>query len=212
MITSKYKHIIWDWNGTLLDDAWLCVDVMNSLLSKQNLPLLTLDSYRDIFSFPIRTYYDNLGFDYSIESFETVATNFIISYEKRKFECSLRDDALMVLEFFKVKGKKQYILSASKIDSLREITKFYKLEKYFQSLNGLDDHYAFGKTEIGRHLLINEGLNPDETLLIGDTDHDCEVAEELGITSILMKHGHNSDKRLSGCGKPVYNVLREIII
>ena len=36
---KKYTNIIWDWNGTLLDDAWLCVDVMNGMLKEHGLPL-----------------------------------------------------------------------------------------------------------------------------------------------------------------------------
>ena len=66
------KHVIWDWNGTLLDDAWLCVDVMNGMLSKRGLPLITLEIYRNIFDFPVRDYYLKLGYDFDNESFEMV--------------------------------------------------------------------------------------------------------------------------------------------
>ena len=38
MTSRKYSHILWDWNGTLLDDAWLCVEVMNSMLAERDLP------------------------------------------------------------------------------------------------------------------------------------------------------------------------------
>ena len=79
-------------------------------------------------------------------------------------------------------------------------------------MNGLDDHYAHGKIAVGQGLLKSEALNPLETVLIVDTDHYCEVASEMGISSILIKNGHNSDIRLNGCGKPIYNELKEIII
>ena len=72
MESSKYTHVIWDWNGTLLDDNWLCVEVMNTLLSSRNLPLLTLERYRDIFDFPVKNYYEKLGFNFKKESFEIV--------------------------------------------------------------------------------------------------------------------------------------------
>ena len=32
---GNYRHVIWDWNGTLLDDAWLCVEVLNGLLARR---------------------------------------------------------------------------------------------------------------------------------------------------------------------------------
>ena len=57
----KYKHIIWDWNGTLVDDTWLCVEIINKLLKKRNLKLVTIDDYKEKFMFPVREYYIELG-------------------------------------------------------------------------------------------------------------------------------------------------------
>ena len=57
MERSKYKHIIWDWNGTLLDDAWLCVDVINGVLSRRNMSTISLRQYQELFNFPVIDYY-----------------------------------------------------------------------------------------------------------------------------------------------------------
>ena len=43
-----YKHIIWDWNGTLLNDAWLFVEIMNGVLDNRNMDTITLEKYRKI--------------------------------------------------------------------------------------------------------------------------------------------------------------------
>ena len=45
----NYKHIVWDWNGTLLDDAWLCVEVLNQMLSQRGQTAITLEFYRQHF-------------------------------------------------------------------------------------------------------------------------------------------------------------------
>ena len=55
---SKYKYIIWDWNGTLLNDVWLCIEIMNEMLENRNLPSITYDKYREIFDFPVQRYYE----------------------------------------------------------------------------------------------------------------------------------------------------------
>ena len=62
---KKYNHIIWDWNGTLLNDRWLCVEAINQALNKRNLPMLTEGKYKDVFSFPVEDYYKKVGFDFS---------------------------------------------------------------------------------------------------------------------------------------------------
>ena len=74
---SKYTHLIWDWNGTLQDDVWLCIDVMNSLLHRRRKPAITLQQYREIFRFPVKDYYLKAGLDYEIEPFELIAEEFI---------------------------------------------------------------------------------------------------------------------------------------
>ncbi len=63
---EKVKQLIWDWNGTLLDDVRMCVNVMNVLLDKYALPELTCEKYKQVFDFPVKDYYANLGFDFEI--------------------------------------------------------------------------------------------------------------------------------------------------
>ena len=71
----RYKLIIWDWNGTLIDDTWMCIEVINELLVKYSKQTLTLETYHKVFDFPVKTYYERIGFD-----FETKAGIFSLSY------------------------------------------------------------------------------------------------------------------------------------
>ena len=94
---KKYRHLIWDWNGTLLDDAWLCRDIMNRQLRRRGLPMLSQEKYEEIFDFPVEKYYRAVGFDWSRESFQKAGTEFIVEYEQRKKECSLQAGASALL-------------------------------------------------------------------------------------------------------------------
>ena len=60
MILNK-KHIIFDWNGTLIDDAWIFVDILNALLKKRNLDQIGLMEYQEMFCFPISNFYQNVA-------------------------------------------------------------------------------------------------------------------------------------------------------
>ena len=59
MISNK-KHIIFDWNGTLIDDGNIFVDVLNVLLSRRKLDKINLQIYRDLFCFPIIDFYKKI--------------------------------------------------------------------------------------------------------------------------------------------------------
>ena len=208
----KLTSIIWDWNGTLIDDRDLCVDIMNRLLQKYTLPELSMDRYLNILSFPIRKYYNTLGFHEEIVQFEKIASEFIVHYEEEKFKCKIRKNAIDTLELFRKHGVKQFILSASKQDSLDEIVKYHNLTDYFTDIYGLRDHYANGKIEIGNRLLSEHKIDTKHSLFIGDCTHDAEVADTLGIPCILVEGGHNSLGRLQRCECRVFRGLKFIPI
>ncbi len=210
MESRKYKHIIWDWNGTLLDDAWLCVEVMNGMLEEHNLPRITLKLYRDIFNFPVRDYYLQLGFDFEKEPFEKVGMEFVIRYNLRQKECSLHPEALEILDSVKMKGYGQSILSAREEQELRKEVKDLNVDTYFENVYGLDDHYAHGKTGVGQRLLKTLGLPEKDLLFIGDTLHDAEVANELGIDCLLVPNGHQSEERIRNCGCPLVHRIQDL--
>ena len=208
MIGEKsYTHLIWDWNGTLLDDAWLCVDVMNSMLKERNLPEMTLATYQDIFGFPVRNYYMKLGFDFVSEPFDTVGLEFINRYQARRHESGLHTEAREVLDYLAVRGYSQNILSAREQQVLLEETRQTGLTKFFEHVRGLDDHYAHGKTDAGIKLLSDMGISTENILFIGDTSHDAEVASELGIDCILIPNGHQSRSRLEETGNRIAESL-----
>ncbi|MEI6888572.1 MAG: HAD family hydrolase [Bacteroidales bacterium] len=208
---NSYKHIIWDWNGTLLNDAWLCVEVMNGMLEKRGLPKVSLDFYRSVFTFPVRVYYEKLGYDFDKEPFAEVGMEFMVLYNQRMKECTLHQEVTAVLEAFKQKAYGQSILSAREQNELIAETILMGVNHYFTRVYGLDDHYAHGKTDVGLRLIADLGLPAHDYLFIGDTLHDAEVATEIGIDCILIPNGHHTTERLMSCGFPVMPGLNNLI-
>jgi len=211
MDLTRYTHIIWDWNGTLLDDAWLCVEVMDGLLRQRDLPPLTLEIYRSIFDFPVRDYYLELGFDFDQEPFEKVGMEFMVLYNQRQNECQLHPEVKHLLPFCQLKGYKQSILSAREQNELLSETVDLEVRPFFEQVRGLNDHYAHGKTDVGFHLIHDLGIPKHELIFVGDTLHDAEVASEIGIDCILIPNGHHSEERIRSAGVPVFSSLTKFI-
>ncbi len=208
---NSYAHIIWDWNGTLLNDAWLCVDVMNGMLRDHSLPEITLERYREIFDFPVKDYYLKLGFDFDKESFEIVGMDFMIRYNNRQNETALHPEARKILEIIRDKGIPQSILSAREENELRHEVVKLDVGKFFSLVYGLDDHYAHGKTDVGIRLIRDLAISPEKVLFIGDTLHDADVAKDLGVDCILVPEGHQATERLTGSGTMVVASLKDFI-
>lgn len=211
MTPPPYRHVIWDWNGTLFDDADLCVACMNRLLAARGLPLLTRARYQELFDFPVIEYYRRLGFDFDREPFERLGTAFIEDYERRKLACPLRPGARRALETVRAAGLTQSVLSAYRQDSLEELLRHFGLRGFFLGIAGARDHYAHGKEAAGRAWLRRLGLPPASILLIGDTAHDVEVARALGTDCRLIPGGNQSRARLERSGAPVCDRLADAI-
>ncbi len=201
------RHIIWDWNGTLWDDTWLCVEINNHMLQRRGLPPITIKTYRDKLCFPVDQYYCQLGFDYETNPYKILAEEFIAEYERRRFECVLQDGARELIQALHSRNIPQAVLSAYQHDTLLQAVDYFELTPFFSDIIGLDDIYAAGKVENGKKYIAGLDIAPGEVLFIGDTLHDFEVAEAMGVNCALVANGHNSRSRLEVCGFPVFDSL-----
>ena len=206
----KFESIIWDWNGTLLSDVDIAVAIINQMLEDRALKPITHARYLEVFTFPVRDYYEQIGFDLKNEPFDIPAFQYITRYNKAVQSCGLHPEALPVLRWLKHLGCRQFILSAMEQQQLEKTISDNKITPFFDEICGLDHHFATSKVENGRNLIAKSGLNPELTLLIGDTIHDYEVAQAIGCHCILIANGHQSKIRLLNTGAKVLNNLEEI--
>lgn len=204
------NSIIWDWNGTLLNDIDLCINSINSLLKNRNLPLTNTKAYKEIFSFPVQEYYKTLGFDFEKEDFSVSAHQYIDLYYAGFENCSLQKNAIEVLSYFRENGVRQFVLSAMEHEMLEKTLKLKGIFHFFEGVAGLKDHYAVSKIEQGKQLITDFKIDRVKTWLIGDTIHDFEVATELGLKCILIADGHQTTQRLMQTGGIVIGSLQEL--
>jgi phosphoglycolate phosphatase len=190
------KNILWDWNGTLLDDVDAVVDVIGHLLVGHGLQPVSREQYLAVFCFPIREYYRRLGFDFEKEPFEGLSDRFVELYARKARECRVHAGAEALFEQLQGHGIRQSVLSAAHESHLREMLSHHGLLRFFDHVFGLSDHHAASKVERGKELIAMAGYEPADTILVGDTDHDLEVGRALGIEVLLLADGHQSYERL----------------
>ena len=207
----KYKHIIWDWNGTLLNDRLFCIEIMNKVLSKRGMNKMTETWFLENFCFPVKEYYKKLGFDLEKEPFEISGDEFIHEYMERIQEPDLHLDAIDTMKYMDRMGITQSLLSASSQAMLDATIKFHQIEHFFIKVMGQDNHYAYGKEEMGKRWVNELNHGPHEILFVGDTLHDKEVADLIGADCALISHGHVSQSRLENTGAPVFGGLMEVL-
>ncbi len=199
-------HIIWDWNGTLLDDVSFGYRLANWLLSQYHLPQIeNLETYRRIFTFPVKDYYNAIGFGDDI--FPEVAVKWMDKYMAEEHECPLQPGALEVTRLFREKGLRQVIISASQLENLKFQLKERPFFDYFDPPRGRGDIYAGSKIEIALDWMKTSGARSETTVFIGDTLHDYDVAQAIGCRCILVEGGHQLPETLKKSGAIVAKSL-----
>lgn len=205
-----YRHIIWDWNGTLLDDLDYCIAIMNGILRRRGLREMDRTTYHAVFDFPVRVYYERLGFDPAKDTFHDLSVEFISGYDAHRWDCALHGAVGPTLAAVRSAGATQSILSAYRDATLKEIVGHFGLTQHFSHLAGLDDIYAHSKSELGRKQVAALGIPPRDIVLIGDTVHDLEVARELGVDCVLVAAGHHPAEKLRRHHDRVLDSLTEL--
>ena len=206
---TDIKAVIFDWNGTLVDDVWLSVNAMNAMLEKRGKKPITTEYYKSIFSFPVINYYKELGLDVENE-WEIISREFMDIYLGASEKLKLFRDVEPIVKHFRELSFTTGILSAMEHSILNKHLEHFRISQLFDFVQGIENHYAGGKLHLGRKILEKTGLKSEEILFVGDTYHDYEVAKEMGCKVVLINRGHNPYEMLKSTNAPVLNSLEEL--
>lgn len=203
--------IFWDWNGTLMDDAVYTLGCLNWVLEQYGYPQrYDLTAYRDVFGFPIEDYYRKAGFDFARHPYPILAQSFMDHYNAGVDTCPAFAHAAPTLTALAQQGWRQSVLSASRRDYLIEQVTARGLKGFFTELLGLSDIYGASKVQLGTDYLRRTGIDPASCVMVGDTQHDAEVAAAIGAKCVLYTGGHQSRPRLEAVCDHVIDDLTEL--
>ena len=207
----KYSHVIWDWNGTIVNDAQFCVELVNELLLEFNQEQVSLEFYLDNFQFPVSSYYSKIGLPTDPLSSNRISSQFIINYRRRFQSCLTQHGVRACISKLNEFNVNQSVLSAGNQIDLNTFVSHYELSPYFNFISGVSDFFAHGKSDIAQEHFNKLGLPSSNVLLVGDTLHDAEIAKKIGVNCLLYCGGHNSKKVLHESTFPVIESIDEVI-
>ncbi len=187
------RNIIFDWSGTLVDDLPAVWAASNHVFERAGVEPFTLERFRSEFQLPFAPFYARYVAHVPIadlerwfhERFAQVQDSVVALPFAREF-----------LEFGRAAGWRMFVLSAVHprlFAAQAAATGFAEfVEKPYV---GVAD-----KREVIARLLAENGLNPAETLFIGDMEHDVETARHGGVPSAAVLTGYNSAEQLRAAG------------
>lgn len=200
-MTKNEKHIVWDWNGTLLDDTHIVLVCVNVAMKRWISEPLSMEKFRAVYQTPLRAFYRAAGvaeesLDLALESESNV---FHDNYESRAIEAPLRTGAADLLKRLKTAQVSSHILSNHIEDRIITLLDRHNIHGYFDEIMA----YASRETQYDRpkgerlHAFIDaNGLEPSNVIIVGDTVEEIEIGQTLGLTSVAITGGVGTEERL----------------
>ena len=206
------KTIIWDYNGTIIDDVNLCLEVEKFMLKERGMfSEYSLDDYRDLFCFPVIDYYRKLGYTFQHESYEEISVEFNELYDMGFSTCPLVEGVLEKIQESCAKGYRNVILSACRGDKLKAQTEQLGVAKYFDEIFGIDNDLAGSKIDMAKAWMKQADTNPETCMFIGDSIHDMETSLAIGVNNYtLVAAGHQSYRVLRAASEHVVHTMKEV--
>jgi len=205
----KYTHVLWDWNGTLLDDVGAALKSVNKMLERRCQAPISMDQYYEYIGIPIRKFYENI-FNLETEDYAGILKEYNAGYENQMFEISLAQGAREVLNQIRDNSLRQIVLSSCEQNQLNYYLKHFELQVYFDTVIGSQDFFAGSKVERAKQHLADSGIDPKRVLVVGDLVHDYEMAREIGADCVLIPNGHQSAQQLAGSGAKVLDSISRV--
>lgn len=181
------------------------------MLPKYNLPEVSVNYYKSIFTFPVIKYYEELGFDFGVVDFSKVAKEFYDEYLPRLEQCGLYSQVQSILLHLNSIGFQQHIVSAMEHNRLVESVENLGISHMFHSINGLRDLYAASKTKLAHEVITAHDIDVNSTWFIGDTIHDFEVAQNIQSQHVMVSNGHHTYQKLLTVTSNVVPELTQIL-
>lgn len=212
-MTSAARHIVWDWNGTLLDDNDAVVSAVNAVCAEFGREHIDLEQWRSIFSRPLQQCYERLlDRPLSEADWSRLDVLYHEHYRELLHTAKLATGVPDVLREWGEAGRTQSLLSMWFHDELVPLITRLELLPLFERVDGLRTDIGGGaKAEHLRHHLAEQGLDPADVVLIGDVLDDALAAERVGTGCVLVTTGVMSRRALETAGVPVVDSIPEAV-
>ncbi|MBX9949792.1 MAG: HAD family hydrolase [Candidatus Obscuribacterales bacterium] len=202
-----YKLAIFDFDGTLVDSAPGIIDVMRQVIEEYELHEDILTKWRDLVGVPLGKQMEIIFPNHSEEFWLEVADRYRAIYDGKTIEiCPLFPDLLPMLNSLKDAGIKISIASSKRRPLIEVVLEHHELSAFFELVVGATDitHHK-PHPESVHHTIKLLGVQHSDTVVIGDSIYDLEMARNAGVDAIGVTTGIHSKEILITAG-PLYIV------
>lgn len=194
----KYKLLVFDWDGTLMDSEARIVDCVKAAVRDLDIPMPSDDEIRNIIGLGLREAIDSLFPGADDELHHNIVTRYRIHYlSENSTPSPLFNGARAVIEELAEAGYLLAVATGKGRSGLNMVLQATGLESYFHATRCADETFSKPHPAMLEQILDELGVFPNEALMIGDTEYDLQMASNAGVASLGMTYGVHAPERLA---------------
>ena len=201
-MTNKKFLIVYDWNGTLLNDTWAWCRAFNNVLACGGYAPITHKQYIAIYEAPMEHAFVAAGVptDQAAPLLENNRALFHDTYASLVNQTKLREGAQELLATCHEAGLSQIILSNHMTGSIQKQLSDRNIASHFDDVVAVPSPEAYRvfipKEEKLRAYIAANDIDPENVIIIGDTPEETRIAKKLGLISVAITGGNATKQRL----------------
>jgi len=201
-------HVVWDWNGTLLDDLDQVIAAVNETLRELGESPISAVMYGAHYQRPVRRFYESLlGRVVPDHEWHLIDELFHNAYRSQLPNVTLAPDATEALEAVDSAGHTQSLLSMLLHDDLVDMASTFGVDRFMRRIDGLRGARGVQKLASLESHIDALGLTTGDVLIIGDALDDVAAAKAAGSRCVMYDRGTFPREQIRHAGVPTAPTL-----
>jgi len=197
---KKYKLIIFDWDGTLMDSQARIVSCLRFSQEKMNLKEKNETELKNIIGLGLNEAIQTLYPDLNDEKVETFAEAYRQCYLNAGHKpLNLFDQVEDLLAQLKQTGVMLAIATGKARRGLEHALNDVGLKSFFHASRCADETLSKPHPQMLEELLDEFALLPQDAIMVGDTEYDLVMAKSINMDAIAVSYGVHDKERLLSC-------------
>jgi phosphoglycolate phosphatase len=205
---DAFDLIIFDWDGTLVDSIDWIVHCLKKSAQDHGCAIPEEQAAKDIIGLSIQNAMQKLfpGIDKKMQE------QLVASYSQEFFSKQITEDDLFtginkMLLKFKQKGYLMAVATGKNTSSLQRAMQGTELNDYFSITRCADQTSSKPHPDMLDEIIKETGVSKQRAVMVGDSVHDMQMAQNAGIACIAVSCGANSLAQLQQYN-PLLNLQR----
>ena len=195
--TRRFKLIVFDWDGTLVDSTTLIGEALQQACRDLGLPVPDDAAARYVIGLGLADAMKLVAPDLPPSRYPELGARYRDHYLVRESEIPLFDGARELLGELDAAGYLLAIATGKTRAGLARSLARIGLEGVFHATRCADEGFPKPHPDMLLHLMQRLAVEPHATLMIGDTTHDLDLAENAGAAGLAVTYGAHPSEGLA---------------